>query len=174
MTTPNEVRNEWLGLGVATILTAYAAYLVPSWTGALGDPCRQAMILAALTIVLLFITRSLGPRGIAVERIVLAFFLAGMPLIYIRRWFLEGPQSASWLGVEIFGLAVYAVLALLGYRKSPWILAAGIAAHGLVWDAIHYRSDYIPTWYAIGCLVVDVGLGLYIAARIPAWRQAEA
>ena len=79
------------------------------------------------------------------------------------------------LWVEIAGVPVYATLAVLGLRRSPWFLAAGIAGHGLAWDSWHYYANtgYIPSWYAIGCFLVDLGLGLYIAARIPAWQRAE-
>ena len=49
----------------------------------------------------------------------------------------------------------------------------GIVGHGLAWDSWHYYTDtaYMPRWYAIACLLADIGLGLYIAARIPAWRD---
>ena len=67
---------------------------------------------------------------------------------------------------------------MVGYRSlgecgsagggAPWLLAAGIAGHGLAWDSWHYlaSSTYIPGWYSLGCLLVDAAIGLYAAVRI--------
>jgi hypothetical protein len=169
--------KEKLALGFAAALTAVALYLVPSWQTAFTDPCHLAGILAAGTIVLLLVTRHLGRRGIVIERRVLALFLAGMPLIYVASWLVTRGAGAGngWLWVEIAGVPLYTALAVLGLTRSPWLLAAGIAAHGVAWDSWHYfaSTGYIPSWYAIGCFLVDVGLGVYIATRIPARQAAE-
>jgi len=169
--------NLWIervALAGATALTACTLAMVPSWRGTLADPCHQGAIAAAVTIAILFATRRMGSRGVALERVVMALFLAGMPLIYIAGWLVTGGGGAgrAWLAIELAGLPVYAALALLGLRRSAWFLAAGIAAHGLGWDAWHLHSDYIPRWYAIGCLLVDVGLALYVAARAATWRSS--
>jgi hypothetical protein len=85
-----------------------------------------------------------------------------------------GGAHPVWLWVELFGLPVYAGLAVAGLKRSPWFLVAGIAAHGVGWDSWHYlNAAYIPTWYVTGCLLVDVSLGLYLATRVPAWRDWE-
>ena len=170
--------KEKLAFGFAAALTAGALYLVPSWQTAFTDPCHLAGILSAGTILLLLVTRHLGRRGIVIERRVLALFLAGMPLVYVASWLVTRGAGAGsrWLWIEIAGFPLYTALAVLGLTRSPWFLAAGIAAHGVAWDSWHYYANtgYIPSWYAIGCFLVDVGLGIYIAARIPAWRRAEA
>ncbi|HTE51058.1 MAG TPA: hypothetical protein VK698_09340 [Kofleriaceae bacterium] len=168
---------ERAALVTATALTALTFLMVPSWRGALADPCHHAAIAAAITIAILWATRRLGRRGVAIERQVMAAFLIGMPLIYIARWLLTGGGHGAdggplWLGIELLGLPLYAGLALAGLRRSPWFLVAGIAAHGLAWDSWHLASAYIPAWYAIACLIVDVGMALYVAARVPTWQQA--
>ncbi|HYC22875.1 MAG TPA: hypothetical protein VEI94_09230 [Candidatus Bathyarchaeia archaeon] len=169
--------GERLALAFATVLTAFALLAVPDWQDTLTDVCRQAAIFAVLTIVVLYVTRLLGPRGVAIERVWLALFLAGMPLVYVVSWLATGGAGTSvgWLWVEIAAFPLYAALAVLGLKRSPWLLAAGIAAHGIAWDAWHYLlgSPYIPLWYAIGCLLADVGISVYIVARLPAWRAAE-
>jgi len=167
--------RERIALAFATILTAAGLYGAPSWTE-LADPCVQALIAACVTIVLLYVTRWLGDTGIGIERITLALFLAAMPLIYIARWRKYRPDNVGteWLSVELVGLGIYGLLAVLGLKRSPWFLAAGIAAHGLIWDLSHLHSSYIPSWYAIGCLLADIGLGSYLAVRIPAWNDAAA
>ncbi len=115
-----------------------------------------------------------GDAGIALERGVLALFLAGMPVIYLARWLMFRPADTqpAWLTVELVGLGIFGLLAVIGLKRSPWFLVVGIAGHGIAWDIPHLTSAYIPSWYAIMCMLVDVGLGLYTAARIPAWRRA--
>jgi len=166
--------KERIALAVATVLTAVGIYMVPSWQGFLTDVCLQAAVFAAATIVLMHVTRFLGRRGIAIERIALALFLAGMPLVYIVRWLVfRSGAGTGWLWIELFGLIVYVALAVLGLKMSPWFLAAGIAGHGFGWDLWHYyvTATYIPHWYSIACLLADIGLGIYITARIPVWRD---
>jgi hypothetical protein len=163
-------------LAIATLLTAIAIYLAPSWQGILTDVCLQAMAISGATIVLLYGTRLLGGRGIAIERVVLALFLAAMPVVYILRWLMARDGAGSgWLGAELFGFVIFAAVALMGLKVSPWYLAGGIAAHGIAWDSWHYsiHETYMPHWYAIACLLVDVGLGMYVAARIPAYSTQQ-
>ena len=165
-----------LSFAFAVASTAVALYIVPSWRGFLTDPCLWALAAAAATILLLLVTRHLGDRARLFEVRWLALFLAGMPVIYLARWIFKGGPSAGygWLLVELAGVLVYGTLAIAGLKRH-WLIAAGIAAHGIVWDSWHYfpGSSYVPSWYAIGCLVVDIGLATYTATRIPAWRRAE-
>src|SRR6185436_2026472 len=77
----------------------------------------------------------------------------------------------AWLAIELLGLGIFGLLAVLGLKRSPWFLAIGIVGHGIVWDVSHRTAPFMPSWYAIMCLLVDVGLGLYAAARIPGWRR---
>jgi hypothetical protein len=53
-----------------------------------------------------------------------------------------------------------------GVRRAPWLLAAGIAGHGLLWDAWHFnRGGFVPDWYVLACLVVDLTFGFYVATQ---------
>ncbi len=164
---------ERLAYVFAVLTTAAGVALVPSWT-ALGDVCVQAAYFAVLTIAVLSVTRRLGPRGFAFERRWAALFLAGMPLVYVARWFLAGtPAGEGWLAIELAGLVGYGTLAFLGLWHRPALLALGVAGHGLAWDAWHLLgSSYVPRWYAVGCLLVDVGLGAYLLVRSRRWRLA--
>jgi hypothetical protein len=167
-------RRQWMALALAAALTAVALRSVPSWENALTDVRLQAAIFAGATIVVLLVTRFLGSAGIAIERAWTAVFLAGMPVVYIVSWLVAkgGAAHPAWLSVELLGLPVYAGLAVAGLRRSPWFLVAGIAAHGLGWDSWHYlNAAYIPIWYVTACLLVDLGISLYLATRVPAWRD---
>src|ERR1043165_4337612 len=154
--------RERIALALATLLTAIGICLAPSWRAIFTDVCLQAAVISGATIVLLYVTRFLGARGIALERIALALFLAGMPVVYIVRWLTERDGAGGeWLWLELLGLVVYAALAVLGLKVSAWYLAGGIAAHGIAWDSWHYflHETYMPHWYAIACLLVDIGVG---------------
>src|SRR5688500_9056779 len=89
-TTPMQIWLERAALAAATALTAFTLTLVPSWSGAWADPCRQAAVAAAATIVFLFATRRAGPRAIPLERTVMAGFLIAMPLVYVASWLTAG------------------------------------------------------------------------------------
>ena len=158
---------------VLSMVTVWTLYMVPSWQ-APGDPFLLAAVAGAVTVACLWLTRWLGWRAMKFERTWLAVFLVGMPLIYVMGWFVARDHAArSWLWVELLGLAIYAAFAALGLKKSPWFLAIGIAGHGIAWDAWHYKnSAYVPDWYAVACLLVDLALAAYVATRIPAYREA--
>jgi hypothetical protein len=169
------VWKEELALGTATALGVIAIYRVPSWSGLLFDPCHLASILCMVTIVAFHVTRRLGVLGIAIERPLVAVFLAGMPVIYIASWITtDHYRDYGWLWIELIGLPIYVGAAVFGVTRTPWLLAIGIMAHGLAWDVWHITSSpYIPSWYAVGCLMADIGIGVYVAVRIPAWHRAK-
>ena len=156
-----------------SIVTVWTLYMVPSWQ-ALGDPFLLAAVAGAVTVACLWLTRRLGSRVMKFERAWLAAFLVAMPLVYVMGWFAARDRAAtSWIWVELLGLALFAAFAALGFKNSPWFLVIGIAGHGLAWDSWHYKnSSYAPDWYAVACLLVDLALGAYVAARVPAYREA--
>jgi multisubunit Na+/H+ antiporter MnhF subunit len=122
--------------------------LEPTYLAALG-----AM---GVTLVLAFTRFVAGPPWL--DRVVLASFLAAMPVVYTWCAALRGDPSdlaMEWIGIVVFGGA-----ALAGYRRWPWLIGAGIIAHGIGWDLWHHaRSGYVPDWYSLGCLVSDLGVG---------------
>src|SRR6185436_11796007 len=150
---------ERMALGLATVLTIAAVSVVPAWTDLL-DPAILATIAGVVTLVLIYVARWRGDAG-GFERGLLALFLAGMPVIYLARWLAFRPANLqpAWLAIELLGLGIFGLLAVLGLKRSPWFLAIGIVGHGIVWDVSHRTAPFMPSWYAIMCLLVDVGLG---------------
>jgi hypothetical protein len=136
----------------------------------LGQPVYLAALASTVTTVSLIALRFGKPRRARLEQFFLASFLAGMPVIYAWTALAAGVP----VGVEVVGLVIYCALALAGWYLSPWFLAAGIAAHGLAWDSWHHGGLVVPSWYAIGCLVVDVALAAWVATQVPAYRAAAA
>jgi len=129
-------------------------------------PVVQASAAGILSTLLIVSIRARGLRGSRAERLLLALFLGGMPLVYVGSWFRL--QQPGWLWIELVGTCVFVVLAVLGWRRSAWFLAGGILAHGLLWDLPHHaRQEFVPTWYTLGCLIVDVGMAIYAAVEVP-------
>jgi hypothetical protein len=146
-------------------------WIVPDWSPSL-EPTYTAAVSALATTMVLLAWRASGRRGTQLELRVLAVFLAAMPLVYVASW-LRSPDP-GWLPIELAAVPIYALVAWHS-RRSPYLLGAGIAAHGLLWDVWHAgHSSYIPTWYAIGCMIVDVGLGAYLVLEAPQFRAARA
>ena len=168
---PNPIQI--VALLAVSIITVWTLFMVPSWQ-APPDPFLLAAVIGAVTVACLWLTRWLGSRAMKFERTMLAAFLVGMPLVYVLGWFAARYRAASsWIWVELLGLALFAAFAALGLKNSPWFLAIGIAGHGFAWDLWHYKnSAYVPDWYAVSCMLVDLALGAYVAARVPAYREA--
>ena len=159
---------------VTFVGTWLAIYRVP-WHVS-GDPCILAAAASGIIVTCLWLTRWRGSRGVIFERNLLAGFLVLMPLVYVARYlFASGARAANyWFWVEVLGTIVFASLAVLGVKRSPWFLAIGMVLHGLAWDAWHFRhSTYIPDWYVIACLAVDLAFGGYVASRVPTYLRAS-
>ena len=78
---------------------------------------------------------------------------------------LRSDESASWIALELVGIAVYTTMGVFGLRGSPMWLAAGWALHP-VWDiALHYFGPghaFAPETYTIACLSYDLLVAAYI------------
>jgi hypothetical protein len=124
-----------------------------------GEPTNLAALASIAVTLLLGITR-FTTRPPWLDRVVLAGFLAAMPIIYAWCALLRGDTSD--LALESVGIVIYAGAAIVGYRRAPWLIGAGIIAHGVGWDAWHYaHPGYVPSWYSAACLVVDLGIGAF-------------
>lgn len=165
------IKLDALGLAAFVAMTFAAALVVPDLSLSLvGQPVFSAVMASAIVLTLVTVLRARGRRGSGLERLSLALFLSLMPTVYLMSWLRFG-GGAGWLGTELAGQVVFGALAIAGLRRSPWLLAIGIAGHGILWDAWHYgRTPFMPDWYAIFCAVIDVGLGIYVATQVPAWQ----
>jgi len=174
LTTAQETVQVVLLVIFSVVGTWIALFRVPWQLSA--DPCLVAAAATGVITNSLWLTRWLGSRGVIFEQYLLAAFLVYMALVYVMRYLFVSTARAEnpWLWVEILSVLIFATLAVLGVKRSPWFLVIGIAAHGLAWDSWHYRnSTYMPDWYVIACLAVDVGLAAYVAARFPVYQRAS-
>jgi hypothetical protein len=79
--------------------------------------------------------------------------------------------SARTLGLEIAVAIGFSLLAILGFKKNLWLVAAVLAGHG-VFDFIHHafiNNPGVPSWWPGFCSAFDViagtCLGLLLATR---------
>jgi hypothetical protein len=174
LTIAQETLQTVLLIIVSVVGTWLGLYRVPWQLSA--DPCLIAAAVTVVVVTFLWLTRWRGLRGVKFERILLAGFLVAMPLVYVSRYLFASTRHAAnyWLWVEVLGILIFAALAVLGVKRSPWFLAIGMVLHGVAWDTWHYRkSSYIPDWYVIACLAVDLSVGAYVAVRVPAYQRAS-
>jgi hypothetical protein len=138
----------------------------------LESPPYTATVGAAIAGIALMVIRFLMRRNLQLEKFVLAVFLAAMPVIYL--WSALEAGDSNGIMLESLGIVIYGGLAVFGLFKSPLALGLGIAAHGLIWDWLHHnRSAYIPNWYSLGCLIVDVAFALLVLTQIHTHNIAE-
>jgi hypothetical protein len=155
-----------VGSTIAALLLAPLA----AWRE-LHEPTTRAGMLMVATLLALLAFRRLGARAARLERLLLCVFLASMPLIYLESGLWHGAKERLLL--EGLGLVLFAGWAFLAYSRDAWVLAAGIAAHGVLWDSWHHGVDYIPSWYASACLVVDLGWAGYVLLQRDRWAVGE-
>jgi hypothetical protein len=78
------------------------------------------------------------------------------------------------LGTELLLFAAFAAVAVLGFRLSLWLAAAGLLAHGLM-DFVHgslVDNPGVPAWWPAFCLGYDVAAAAFLAVLLRARRDA--
>lgn len=85
---------------------------------------------------------------------------------YILFAVMGGSEQA--LAAEAIPAALFVVAAVLGFRRSPWFLVAGLIGHG-VFDFAHasmIQNPGVPLWWPGFCLAYDVTAGVYLAVLL--------
>ena len=73
--------------------------------------------------------------------------------------------GGAGLGEELAGFALFAALAVLGFRLSLWLAAFGLALHGL-FDAVRpavVEAHGTPVWWPDFCMGFDVAAAAVLA-----------
>lgn len=73
--------------------------------------------------------------------------------------------SSHALLVESIAMTVFLAAAVLGFKRSLWLVVAALAAHG-IFDAFHTRmitNPGVPPWWAQFCLSYDVVAAGYLS-----------
>jgi len=74
-------------------------------------------------------------------------------------------QSIHTVLLESLVMIAFAIVAVAGFKSSAWIVAAGLAAHG-IFDALHgyvIENSGVPVWWPAWCLAYDVGAAACLA-----------
>jgi hypothetical protein len=77
-------------------------------------------------------------------------------------------ESARALRLESIQLAVFAGIAVVGFRSSLWWVVAGLAGHG-VFDLAHgylVANPGVPRWWPGFCMAADVVLAAFLAGLL--------
>ncbi|MBD2693988.1 DUF6010 family protein [Anabaena catenula] len=98
------------------------------------------------------------------ESQILAIGLVVAALIYIG-FAIGGGANQLWIVIEVAGVGVYGLLAVLGLRYSNWWLMLGWMAHPL-WDIglhlVNQGAVFTPAWYVVVCVSFDLLVASYI------------
>jgi hypothetical protein len=69
------------------------------------------------------------------------------------------------LAIEVTVITGFLAVSGVGFRRSLWVVVAGLAAHG-VFDALHDQlitNPGVPVWWPQFCLTYDVVAAGYLA-----------
>jgi hypothetical protein len=159
------------------------------YLGVLDAGLGTAMALAAILFLYLVIgvVAAIGTVTISrarfsprFEHIFFALLLIPIAAMYLA--FVEYFGDHSALRLEVYGVALFAGLGLLGLRL-PAVLILGYALHG-AWDLAHEAFLYlgpapsdirsvtvIPLAYGVFCAAYDWCMAGYFFTRQAAWRH---
>jgi hypothetical protein len=73
-------------------------------------------------------------------------------------------------------IAIFVVLAVLGFKGRPWLVVAGLAGHGVM-DSFHGRvisNPGVPDWWPYFCGAYDVAAAVFLAGLILIGSKASA
>ena len=76
--------------------------------------------------------------------------------------------STPVLATECLFACGFFALSAVGFRNSPWLIAAGLVGHG-VFDAFHpflVRNPGVPAWWPGFCGAFDVAAGALLAVLL--------
>ncbi|MDH5377211.1 MAG: hypothetical protein OEX00_02675 [Gammaproteobacteria bacterium] len=99
------------------------------------------------------------------HKLYYAAVLVGIALFYLAFAAIE-PSLELFLKEAGF-VAIFSLIAIFGRRHSLQLIALGIFTHGL-FDFYHdmfFVNPGVPSWWPVYCAVVDILLGLWIAAE---------
>jgi hypothetical protein len=116
--------------------------------------------------------------GMYRERALYSTMAIVIPSFYGLFAVMGGPDALLF---EIIGIAIFVLLAVIGYRFNLWIVVVAIAGHGL-FDGFHHlliTDPGVPAWWPGFCMTFDLLAGVWLACllstgRVPAKAQQPA
>ena len=83
--------------------------------------------------------------------------------------------SMQALLIECLVFVPFLVASTVGFKRSEWLVVAGLAAHGAL-DLVHphlVSNPGVPVWWPSFCLAYDVVAACYLGVLIVARRAAR-
>ena len=77
--------------------------------------------------------------------------------------------------IESLVTTIFAVIAVVGFKSSPWIVAAALAGHG-VFDSVHgslIANAGVPPWWPGFCLAFDITIAVGMAWSISQRKKSS-
>lgn len=108
------------------------------------------------------------------ERSFYAVALIVIANLYLLFAAMAGSHDA--LVAEAVPALMFVAAAAIGFRKTAWIVVAGLALHG-VFDSIHgaiVTNPGVPVWWPGFCLAYDLTAAAYLAMLILVRRNVRA
>ena len=115
------------------------------------------------TVLAIIVTLFARSVGLDRDRAFYPTVLIVIGLIYVLFAVIGG--SVPVLMVETAVMAGFALLAVVGFKSNLWIVAAGLAGHG-VFDVFHgslVRNAGVPEWWPPFCMAYDICAGGCVA-----------
>jgi hypothetical protein len=84
-------------------------------------------------------------------------------------------KSTDALLAETIPMFLFTAAAVLGFRRTPWIVVAGLALHG-GFDFIRHAiipNPGVPAWWPGFCLAIDVAMAGYLAVLIRVRKDSQ-
>jgi hypothetical protein len=81
--------------------------------------------------------------------------------------------SATIMLAELAAAAVFVLLAVIGFKKSQWLLVVALAGHG-AFDLVHHLlidNPGVPAFWSGFCMAFDVVAAAYLAVLLVRRRQ---
>jgi hypothetical protein len=111
----------------------------------------------------LFVSVFARISGFDRDRAFYATVLIVVASIYVLFATVGGSTRA--LVFELAGMSVFASVAVVGFKRSSGLVAAGLAGHG-VFDVFHGRlidNAGVPGWWPAFCMAYDIAAGAALA-----------
>jgi uncharacterized membrane protein HdeD (DUF308 family) len=93
---------------------------------------------------------------------------------YYSLFAVMGASRYSTLAIEIAVGLVFSVFAVLGFKKSMWLAAAGIAGHGFFDFFVHHAlvtNPGMPVWWPGFCGTIDFVISGWLASQL--WKAPK-
>ena len=123
----------------------------------------QLILGVVLALLFILFARTRGPQR---EPFIYSIGLIVAALFYVA--FSITGATTQWFIIELIGLVVFTLIAVLGLRVSLWFLVIGWASH-VSWDVLLHlvrEQSLVPDWYPVACSSFDLIVAGYIAAKL--------